>query len=527
MGEGDEVKSKSKGTPRPKSNPGTPRPVYTTPSPPISAPPSQLHSPSLTRSPLLASPDYIGPSKTPKNSTPRNSTPRIRTPRFITPLSSPIRAALKLTRLDPHDAWLPITESRNGNAYYAAFHTLCAGIGIQALVLPVAFPILGWSWGVISLTLIFIWQLYTLYILVALHESVETGMREKLAKWLVIFPLLYLSAGTCMALVMIGGSTSKIFYETVCGGTCSAGPAPLTPVEWHLVFTGAAVILSQLPNLNSIAGVSLIGAVTAVGYCTSIWVISVTKGRMPGVSYDPIQPPNDTEKIFDILNALGIVAFAFRGHNLTLEIQATMPSDEKHPSTVPMWRGVKFAYLVIAICIFPLAIGGYWAYGQLIPENGGMLTALYAFHRLDTSRFILGLTSLFVIINAVSSFQIYGMPVFDALESVYTRRMKGPCPWFLRSLFRVIFGFFMFFLAVAVPLLGSSVGLVGGVALPVTLAYPCFMWLKIKKPKKDTCMYKLNWLLGLLGLTLSAAVVAGGVYVVITKGFKVNFFHPN
>lgn len=144
MGEGDEVKSKSNGTPRPKSNPGTPRPVYTTPSPPISAPPSQLHSPSLTRSPLLASPDYIEPSKTPKNSTPKNSTPRIRTPRFITPLSSPIRAALKLTRLDPHDAWLPITESRNGNAYYAAFHTLCAGIGIQALVLPVAFPILGW-----------------------------------------------------------------------------------------------------------------------------------------------------------------------------------------------------------------------------------------------------------------------------------------------------------------------------------------------------------------------------------------------
>lgn len=47
-------------------------------------------------------------------------------------------------------------------------------------------------------------------------------------------------------------------------------------------------------------------------------------------------------------------------------MQATMPSDEKHPSSVPMWRGVKFAYLVIAMCLFPLAIGGYWAYGQLV-----------------------------------------------------------------------------------------------------------------------------------------------------------------
>lgn len=49
-----------------------------------------------------------------------------------------------LTKLDPHDSWLPITESRNGNAFYSAFHTLTAGIGAQALVLPVAFTYLGW-----------------------------------------------------------------------------------------------------------------------------------------------------------------------------------------------------------------------------------------------------------------------------------------------------------------------------------------------------------------------------------------------
>ena len=122
------------------SNPVTPRTASVAPTPPISAPPSQFHSPSLSRSPLLSSADHIQPA----NKTPKNSTPRIRTPRFITPLGSPIIRALQLTRLDPHDAWLPITESRNGNAYYAAFHTLCSGIGIQALVLPVAFTILGW-----------------------------------------------------------------------------------------------------------------------------------------------------------------------------------------------------------------------------------------------------------------------------------------------------------------------------------------------------------------------------------------------
>ena len=153
------------GTITPRSGtmtPPNPRPVPTT------APSSQYHSPSLSRSPLLSFNENGEPvnvvkgptSKTPKGS--RSRTPvqfisplasplrRAITPiasplrRAITPIASPIRKALNMTKLDPQDAWLPITESRNGNAFYAAFHTLCSGIGIQALVLPVAFTILGW-----------------------------------------------------------------------------------------------------------------------------------------------------------------------------------------------------------------------------------------------------------------------------------------------------------------------------------------------------------------------------------------------
>ncbi|CAN0845598.1 Lysine histidine transporter-like 8, partial [Linum grandiflorum] len=80
------------------------------------------------------------------------------------------------------------------------------------------------------------WQLYTLYILVQLHESVETGVRysrylqlasaafgEKLSKALALLPVIFLSAGTCMALIIIGGSTSKLLFQTICGVTCSSG----------------------------------------------------------------------------------------------------------------------------------------------------------------------------------------------------------------------------------------------------------------------------------------------------------------
>ncbi|XVE87500.1 hypothetical protein DITRI_Ditri18aG0122700 [Diplodiscus trichospermus] len=489
---------------------------------PVSCPTSGIHSPFFSTS-AVPKLDQLEPPKP--------------APWFITPLHKPLRKVLRLTKLEPEDTWLPITESRNGNKYYAGFHTLSSGIGIQALILPVAFTHLGWTWGLISLTLAFIWQFYTLWILVQLHESAENGKRysrylqladaafgDRLGKVLALFPLGYLSSGTCGALIMLGGSTLKIFYQIVCETTCTL--KPLTTVEWCLVFTFAAVLMSQLPNLNSMAGVSLVGAITAIGYCSLTWVASVAAGRLPEVSYDPVGGNTEIERISGALNALGIIAFAFRGHNLILEIQGTMPSSEKHPSRVPMWQGVKAAYTIIAICLFPVAIAGYWAYGHKIPSNNGMLTALYQFHSRNVSPFILGAASLFVVINSLSLYQIYGMPTFDDMELLYISTKKRRCPRWLRALFRTIFGFFSFFMAVAVPFSGSVSGLAGGLALPVTLAYPCFMWAKIKKPPKYGGMWWLNWGLGILGMGFSFALVAAGIPVVIDAGSKLSFFKP-
>ncbi|XP_073032184.1 lysine histidine transporter-like 8 [Primulina eburnea] len=473
--------------------------------------------------------------------------PFVAVARMMTPLASPVKKAISgmqtclaevghITKLDPQDSWLPITESRNGNACYAAFHTLSSGIGFQSLVLPLAFTALGWVWGIVSLCLCFIWQLYTLWLLIQLHESVPgtrysrylglsmAAFGEKLGKFLALFPTLYLAGGTCVSLIMIGGDTLKIFFHTVCGTTCNANS--LSTFEWYLIFVCIAVILAQLPNLNSIAGVSLIGAITAVTYCTLTWTMSISKTKPLGVSYEPMEMQSEMSKICSVLNALGIIAFAFRGHNLVLEIQGTMPSNLKSPSQVPMWKGVKFSYLIIACCLFPMAIGGYWAYGNLIPANGGMLSALDKYHRNDISRAILGLTSLFVVINSLTSFQIYAMPVFDNLEFRYTSNKNGPCPWWLRTGLRIFFGCLAFFISVALPFLKDLAGLLGGIALPLTLAYPCLMWIRIKKPQKYTGMWCLNWSLGSLGMLLSVLLVFGAIWTIATQGIEVHFFKP-
>jgi hypothetical protein len=47
-------------------------------------------------------------------------------------------------------------------------------------------------------------------------------------------------------------------------------------------------------------------------------------------------------------------------------LQGTMPSTLKHPSHVPMWKGVKVAYVIVPLCLYPIAIGGFWAYGNQV-----------------------------------------------------------------------------------------------------------------------------------------------------------------
>ncbi|KAJ6911097.1 hypothetical protein NC652_021665 [Populus alba x Populus x berolinensis] len=106
---------------------------------------------SIPATPRASTPEILTPSgqrsprpasKEAKSSTAWTPTSFI-SPRFLSPIGTPMKRVLinmkgyleevgHLTKLNPQDAWLPITESRNGNAHYAAFHNLNAGVGVQS-----------------------------------------------------------------------------------------------------------------------------------------------------------------------------------------------------------------------------------------------------------------------------------------------------------------------------------------------------------------------------------------------------------
>ncbi|KAI4350234.1 hypothetical protein L6164_004708 [Bauhinia variegata] len=119
------------------------------------------------------------------------------------------------------------------------------------------------------------------------------------------------------------------------------------------------------------------------------------------------------------------------------------------------------------------------------------------------------------------------MPVFDNLELSYVSIKKQRCPRWVRTCFRLLFGGLTLFLSVAFPFLPALSALIGGLTLgPITYAYPCFMWIAIKKPPRTALLWVFNVVLGSLGMILSALLVAAALWTLADKGLNANFFNP-
>jgi len=103
------------------------------------------------------------------------------------------------------------------------------------------------------------------------------------------------------------------------------------------------------------------------------------------------------DAVFNFLSALGDVAFAYAGHNVVLEIQATMPSTPENPSKKPMWKGVIFAYIGVAFCYFPVAFIGYYMFGNSVDDNI-LIT-------LEHPTWLIAAANLFVVVHVIGGYQ--------------------------------------------------------------------------------------------------------------------------
>ncbi|CAF1928349.1 lysine histidine transporter 2-like [Brassica napus] len=421
------------------------------------------------------------------------------------------------------DDWLPITSSRNAKWWYSAFHNVTAMVGAGVLSLPYAMSNLGWGPGVTLMIMSWVITLYTLWQMVEMHEIVpgkrfdryhELGQEafgEKLGLWIIVPQQLIVEVGVDIVYMVTGGKSLQKVHELLCSD-CK----DIKTTYWIMIFASIHFVISHLPNFNSMSVISLAAAVMSLTYSTIAWTASVHKGVRPDVDYSS-RASTSAGNVFNFLNALGDVAFAYAGHNVVLEIQATIPSTPEVPSKVPMLRGVVVAYIIVAICYFPVAFLGYWIFGNSVDDNVLMT--------LEKPVWLIAMANLFVVVHVIGSYQIFAMPVFDMLETVLVKKMNFDPSFKLRFITRSLYVAFTMFIAICIPFFGGLLGFFGGFAFaPTTYYLPCIIWLILKKPKKFSLSWIINWFCIIVGVILTVMAPIGGLRTIIVNASTYKFF---
>ncbi|XP_072965112.1 lysine histidine transporter 1-like isoform X2 [Typha angustifolia] len=414
--------------------------------------------------------------------------------------------------------WLPISSSRNAKWWYSAFHNVTAMVGAGVLGLPYAM-----GPGIAVLVISWIVTFYTLWQMVEMHEMVpgkrfdryhELGQHafgEKLGLWIVVPQQLVVEVAVNIVYMVTGGQSLKKFHDVICPHCKS-----IKQTYFIMIFASVHFVLSQLPNFNSIVGVSLAAAVMSLSYSTIAWGASVDKGKQANVEYG-YKSSTAVGTMFNFFSALGDVAFAYAGHNVVLEIQATIPSTPEKPSKKPMWKGVIVAYIIVAMCYFPVALVGYWAFGNAVQDNI-LIT-------LEKPRWLIATANMMVVVHVIGSYQIYAMPVFDMMETVLVKKLHFSPGLTLRLISRSVYVAITMFLAMTFPFFSGLLGFFGGfVFAPTTYFLPCVMWLSIYKPKRYSLSWFTNWICIILGVILMIVAPIGGLRQIIIKAKTYKFY---
>lgn len=247
--------------------------------------------------------------------------------------------------------------------------------------------------------------LYTLYQMVEMHECVpgkrfdryhelgQYAFGEKLGLYIVVPQQALVEISLCIIYMVTGGSSIQKVHQLLCPN-CK----PLKLSYFILMFSFVQLVVSYLPNFNSISAVSLAAAVMSISYSTIAWGSALHKGIDKAVvDYGP-RSKSKSDNVFMFMSALGDMAFAYAGHNVVLEIQATIPSTPENPSKKAMWKGVVIAYIVVALCYWPVAFIGYLVLGNKVDDNI-LLT-------LEKPIWLIAAANIFVVIHVLGSYQV-------------------------------------------------------------------------------------------------------------------------
>uniref|UniRef100_A0A804PS13 Amino acid transporter transmembrane domain-containing protein n=1 Tax=Zea mays TaxID=4577 RepID=A0A804PS13_MAIZE len=392
------------------------------------------------------------------------------------------------------DDWLPITSSRNAKWWYSAFHNVTAMVGAGVLSLPYAMSKLGWGPGIAVLMLSWVVTLYTMWQMVEMHEMVpgkrfdryhELGQHafgERLGLWIVVPQQLIVEVGGDIVFMVTGGRSLKKLHDVVvcdAAGRCSEGGGDIRLTYFIMIFASCHLLLSQLPNFNSISGDGVGEGVELHGGAGGRGVR--VRGAQRG-SGDPGHHPVHAGDPVQEAHVEGRRGRLRHGRRLLLPRLATRVLGLRQPGRRQRPRHAQQA---------PVAHRPRQRHGRR-PCHWQLPDFRDAGVRHDGDG--------------------------PGEETAFPARPCPPshCPEHLS---------FTTFIAITIPFFGGLLGFFGGFAFaPTTYFLPCVMWLAICKPKRFSLSWFANWACIVLGVVLMVLAPIGALRQIILSAKTYRFY---
>lgn len=419
----------------------------------------------------------------------------------------------------------PTTHEGKGDKYahldskgswtHAAYHLTSATAGPPLLSLPFAMAALGWGPGILALALGAGVSYYVCYSLSLAMQHMELQGKRSFrfcdlsqhilgSSW-TTYIVAPLQLSVCFMVViggtLLGGQTMKEMYYTY----NEDGTFEL--FEFIVVFGVLVLLLSQIPSMHSLRHFNMVSILLCFGYSLCAFIGSLIAGFSKDAPQRDYQVHGtDMTKAFGIFTAICVMVTSY-SNPLVVEIQASLAE----PVGKKMVRGLSVCYGVAVATFFPVAVAGYWAFGN--KADGVILLNLF-----EPKRFCLVPRWLFFSANACACVQlvVYTVlhlhPTFERLEVIAADSKQGRFSkrnFTVRFLTRSFFVVMSTLLAAMLPFFVEFSAFMGAVGFtPICLFLPILFYNIIFKPSIKSFKFWVNYLIMSIALVV---MILGGI----------------
>jgi len=437
-------------------------------------------------------------------------------------------------------------HERQGTVWTATSHIVAAVVGSGVLALAWTVAQLGWAVGPLVLLGFSCVTYYTSTLLANCYRypdpvtgSVNREYIDAVRCYLGRKSVLlcgcaqYVNLWGTLVGYTITASTSMIAVKRVncfhLSGFSTTG-CEASGSTYMVVFGLMQLLLSQLPSLHNIAWLSVVAVATSFGYsfislglCAAKWAShGDVRGTLAGAGIDA---PRD--KAFNVLLALGNIAFSYTFADVLIEIQDTLKSPPAENKT--MKRASLYGLSMTTIFYLLLGCTGYAAFGNDAPGN--ILTG-YAFYE---PYWLVDIANVCVIVHLAGAYQVFAQPIFARLESyvacrwpdskiitaTYYVRVPGRpstsvpiAP--LKLVLRTVIIMFTTLVAMLLPFFNAVLGLIGALGFwPLSVYFPVAMHVARLGIRRSEGRWWLLQAMSFVCLLISLAASIGSVQDIV------------